>query len=209
MVRIMESTFDTTLTALSSTTENFKQRPSWKLISSTSFCSPTTVHWTLLASLQNSVDKFSMTSDNFGLTISTKKTEVMHQPAPGKPFVEPYITIKGQRLKVIEKFTHLGNTLSKSIVIDDEVNTALAKASANFGRLGGNQNQGIPSCRPYHHLLWLWNMDNLSMTYEEAKPLSHNLYKEDSRHPMAKTHPDTEVLTRTSLPRIYTILMQS
>ena len=47
------------------------------------------------ANTQNSVDKFSMACDNFCLTISTKNTEVMHQPAPGKPYVEPNITIKG------------------------------------------------------------------------------------------------------------------
>ncbi len=34
-----------------------------------------------------SADKFSVACDNFGLTISTKKTEVMHQPTPVKPYV--------------------------------------------------------------------------------------------------------------------------
>ena len=62
----------------------------------------------------------------------------MHQSAPGKPYVEPNITIKGQRLKVVEKFTYLGNVLSKSIVMDDEMNTRLAKASAAFGQLNRN-----------------------------------------------------------------------
>ena len=33
--------------------------------------------------MQSSVVKFLMVCDNFGLTLSTKKTEVMHQPAPG------------------------------------------------------------------------------------------------------------------------------
>lgn len=31
---------------------------------------------------QQTIDKFSRVFDNFGLTISTKKIEVMHQPAP-------------------------------------------------------------------------------------------------------------------------------
>ena len=61
---------------------------------------------------QNSIDKLSMASHYFGLTISTNKTEVMLQPVPGKPYVEPNITIKGQRLKVQEKFIYLGSTLS-------------------------------------------------------------------------------------------------
>ena len=88
---------------------------------------------TTKANMQNNVDKFSMVCDNFGQTISTKKTEVMHQPMPRKTYVESNITIKGQCLKVVEKFTYLGSTLSKSIVMDDEVNTRLIKVSVAFG----------------------------------------------------------------------------
>ena len=72
---------------------------------------------TTKVNMQNSFGKFSMACDNFGLTISTKKTEVMHQPAPGKPYVKPNITIKGQQLKAVEKFTYLSSTLSKSIIM--------------------------------------------------------------------------------------------
>ncbi len=36
------------------------------------------------ADMQCSVDKFSSACNNFGLTISIKKTEVLYQPAPGK-----------------------------------------------------------------------------------------------------------------------------
>ena len=35
--------------------------------------------------MQRSVDKLSDACNDCGLTINTKKTEVMHQPAPGKP----------------------------------------------------------------------------------------------------------------------------
>ena len=63
------------------------------------------------ADMQHSVDKFSAACNNFGLTISTK-TEVMHQPAPRKPYVEPNASVNGQRLNVVEKFTYLGSTLS-------------------------------------------------------------------------------------------------
>ena len=40
-----------------------------------------------------------------------------------------------QSLKVVAKFTYLSSTLSKSIIMDDEVNTRLAKTSAAFGQL--------------------------------------------------------------------------
>ncbi len=75
-------------------------------------------------------------SYNYGLTINTKKIEVLYQPAPGNPIQEPNITVKGQRLQALEHFSYLGNTLSRSTKVDDaEINSCLAKASSAFGRL--------------------------------------------------------------------------
>ena len=62
--------------------------------------------------MQRAMDQVSQSCDNCDLTISTKKTEVVHQPAPGKPYNEPVITVNGQKLKVVDKFTYLGSTLS-------------------------------------------------------------------------------------------------
>ena len=64
--------------------------------------------------MQWSMDQFATACNNFGLTISTKKTEVMYQPAPGTPYTEPAITANGQTLAPAEKFVYLGSTLSKS-----------------------------------------------------------------------------------------------
>lgn len=50
--------------------------------------------------MQCSVDRFSTACTNFGLTINTKKTELLHQPAPGQLYVEPNITVNGQNLEV-------------------------------------------------------------------------------------------------------------
>ena len=69
------------------------------------------------ADMQRSVDKFSIACTNFGLTISIKKTEVLHQPAPGKPYVEPNITVNAQRLSAVNRFTYLGSTLSQNATI--------------------------------------------------------------------------------------------
>ena len=60
---------------------------------------------------------------------------MVYQPAPGKPYKEPTITVNGQRLQVVDMFTYLGSTLSRVVHIDDEVNARIAKASAAFGRL--------------------------------------------------------------------------
>ena len=48
--------------------------------------------------MQKGVDQVSYSCDKYDLTISIKKTEVVHQPAPGKPYKEPTITVKGQEL---------------------------------------------------------------------------------------------------------------
>merc|ERR1711923_438516 len=52
------------------------------------------------------VNLFAKACANFGLTISIKKTEVMFQPAPGEPYVEP--------LEVADKFPYLGSVMSNS-----------------------------------------------------------------------------------------------
>ena len=88
--------------------------------------------------MQKGVDQVSDSCDSYDLTISIKKTEVVYQPAPGKPYKEPTIRVKGQRLQVVDNFTYLGSTLSRVVHIDDEVNARIAKASAAFGRLRGS-----------------------------------------------------------------------
>ena len=81
------------------------------------------------------VDHMSNACDNFQLTISIKKTDVVHQPAPGKSYSEPTITVNGQKLQVVDKFTYLGSTLPRAVHIDDEVTARTAKAIVAFGRL--------------------------------------------------------------------------
>ena len=43
-----------------------------------------------------------------------------------------------QKLKVDDKFTYLGSTLSRAVHIDDPVTASIAKASVAFGRLRAN-----------------------------------------------------------------------
>ena len=85
--------------------------------------------------MQESMDLFSKACNDFGLTISTKKTEVLHQQPPGTTYIEPTVTVNGQKLAVADKFVYLGSTLSRSANIDEEVNYRIARASTAFGRL--------------------------------------------------------------------------
>ena len=92
--------------------------------------------------MQKCVDQVSDSCDNYDLTISIKTTEVVYQPAPGKPYKEPTITLKGQRLQVVDKFTYLGSTLSRVVHNDDEVGARIA--SLAFGRLKIKWQDRIP-----------------------------------------------------------------
>ena len=85
--------------------------------------------------MQRNMDKVSSVCDAFGLTISTKKTEVMFQPAPHTNYSDTTIIVKSQMLQTVEKFTYLDSTLSRNVLIDDEVDAVFAKASRAFGKL--------------------------------------------------------------------------
>ena len=71
--------------------------------------------------IQKGVDQVSDLCDKYGLTFSIKNTEVVYRPAPGKPYKERAIRMKGQRLQVVDKFTYLGSTVSRVVHIDDGV----------------------------------------------------------------------------------------
>ena len=75
---------------------------------------------------QHNVNQFCRACDNFGITISTKMTEVLQQP--GKPYIEQNILVNEVKL---------GSTLSRDVSIDDETDCRIAKACAcaTFGRL--------------------------------------------------------------------------
>ena len=170
--------------------------------------------------MQHSVDKFSDACDNFGLTISTKKTEVLHQGAPGKQYFEPSISVGGQELNAVDKFTYLGSTLSRNVVNDDEVNARLAKASVALGRLhknvwnrrGTTQETKIKVYRDIVLTTPLYGCETWTVYKRHARKLNH--YHTTCLRKLLGIKwqdkiPDTEVLTRAGLPSIFTILMQS
>ena len=45
--------------------------------------------------MQESMGLFSAACEDSSLTVSTKKTKVMYQPAPAAPYTEPNITVGG------------------------------------------------------------------------------------------------------------------
>lgn len=78
---------------------------------------------------------FADNSRKFGLEVSLKKSEVLHQPAPQEEYHPPYISIGNTELKSTQQFTYLGCTVSSDAKIDKEIDNRLAKANSSFGRL--------------------------------------------------------------------------
>ena len=82
--------------------------------------------------IQAITNAFARSARRFRLTISLKKTEVIYQPKPGADYTAPTITIDNNQLKVTDKFTYLGSTISQNALIDDEISARIGKA---FGKL--------------------------------------------------------------------------
>ncbi|GFS05221.1 LINE-1 retrotransposable element ORF2 protein [Elysia marginata] len=78
---------------------------------------------------------FAETSSLFGLEVSLKKTEVLHQPAPHDMYIQPRISINNTGLKATQQFTYLGSIISYDAKIDKEIDNKLSKANSSFGRM--------------------------------------------------------------------------
>ena len=85
--------------------------------------------------MQKSVDKFSSACSNFELPLALRRLKVLHQPAPGNPYIASNLTVNGQSLINVDKFPYHRNIISQNANIDSEVVVRFAKASAAFGRL--------------------------------------------------------------------------
>ena len=159
------------------------------------------------------VDQVSDSCDSYDLTISIKKT-VVYQPAPGKPYKEPTITVKGQWLQVV---TYLGSTLSRVVHIDDEVNARIAKASAAFCWLLGSiwDRSGIrldTKLKVYRSVVLptlLYACETWTVYQRHAKSLNHfhtSCLRKLLKIKWQDRIPDTEVLKRAGMQSIHTLL---
>ena len=138
-----------------------------------------------------------------------------------------YITVKGQLLQVIDKFTYFGSTLSRVVHIDDEVNARIAKASAAFGRLRGSiRDQSeirldtklkiYRSMQEAHDELLICSaantiirMRNLEVYQRHAKRLNHfhtSCLRKRLKIKWQVRIPDTEVLKTAGMQSVHTLL---
>ncbi|KAJ1099314.1 hypothetical protein NDU88_004416 [Pleurodeles waltl] len=158
------------------------------------------------AQMQQSMNYFFTACRIFGLTISTKKTEVLHQPAPQKIYLKPTITTEGEILKAVAKFTYLGSTLSRSMNINDEVDICIAKASSIWMvagvSVGGERCQTVHNAKMYKAVVLptlLYACETRTVYERHAKKLNCWYNKV----------PDTDVLSQAGLPSIYTLLRKA
>nr|VZI43406.1 unnamed protein product [Spirometra erinaceieuropaei] len=132
--------------------------------------------------MQRSMDLFSAACENFGLVINMQKTVVMHQPPPVSA------TPRTRR-----KLT----TLSRNTKIDDEVANRISKASQAFGRLQST----------------VWNRPGLQLNtklkmYKAVILPTLLCLRRILKLNWQDRIPDTDVLERTGIFSIYSMLRQ-
>ena len=80
---------------------------------------------------QSMMDCFSQACEDFGLTISLKKTNVLEQDTEAPPV----ITIDDYDLDAVCQFTYLGSTITDNLSLDAEINKRIGKAASTLARL--------------------------------------------------------------------------
>nr|VZI04404.1 unnamed protein product [Spirometra erinaceieuropaei] len=173
--------------------------------------------------MRRSMDLFLAACENFGLVINTQKTVVMHQPPPNSatpPNAPPaQISVNGTQLQVVENFPYLGSTLSLNTKIDDEVANRISKASQAFYRLQSTvwNRHGLQlstKLKMYMAVILptlLYGAETWTVYTKQARRLNHfhlSCLRRILRLNSQGRIPDTDVLERTGILSIYTMLRQ-
>jgi len=87
------------------------------------------------SAMQRITSCFADAAQLFGLEVSPKKTEVIHQLAPQEKYHQPSISIEQSELKAVHQFSYSGCVIKSDAKINKEVDNRLAKANGAFGRL--------------------------------------------------------------------------
>ncbi|XP_076067758.1 uncharacterized protein LOC143040564 [Oratosquilla oratoria] len=86
--------------------------------------------------LQRILNAFNKAYISLGLTINSKKTQILYQPSPNDPTRrEPSIKLGEISLENVDHFPYLGSHLSSNLDLSDEIQHRLKCAGTAFGRL--------------------------------------------------------------------------
>nr|VZI06582.1 unnamed protein product [Spirometra erinaceieuropaei] len=200
---------------------NFQSRVSTATVHELLFADDCALNTTSEAEVQRSMDLFSAACENFGLVINTQKTVVMHQPPPSSATAPnaPQINVNGTQLQVVENFPYLGSTLSRNTKIDDEVANRISKASQAFGRLQSTvwNRHGLQlstKLKMYKAVILptlLYGAETWTVYTRQARRLNHfhlSCLRRILRLNWQDRIPDTEVLERTGILSVYSMLRQ-
>ncbi|BHF68781.1 hypothetical protein SprV_0301182200 [Sparganum proliferum] len=200
---------------------HFQSRVSTTTVHELLFADDCALNTTSEEEMQRSMDLFSAACENFGLVINTQKTVVMHQPPPNSatPPNAPQISVNGTQLQVVENFPYLGSTLSRNTKIDDEVANRISKASQAFGRLRSTvwNRHGLPlstKLKMYKAVILptlLYGAVTWTVYTKKARRLNHfhlSCLRCILRLNWQDRIPDTDVVERTGILSIYTMLRQ-
>ncbi|BHF58079.1 hypothetical protein SprV_0100102800 [Sparganum proliferum] len=169
--------------------------------------------------MQWSMGLFSAACENLGLVINTEKTVIMHQPPPNTVHSAPQVSVNGTHLQVVDNFTYLGRTLSRSTKIDDEVVHRISMASQAFGRLentvwNSHGPQLSTKLQMYKAVILptlLYGKDTWTLYMKRAWRLNHfhlSYFRRILKLGWQDRISDTDVLERTGILRIYVMLKQ-
>lgn len=165
--------------------------------------------------LQMLMDRFSVACRDFGLTISLKKTNVLCQDAA----TPPVITIDNYELEVVHQFTYLGSTITDNLSLDAEISKRIGKAATTLGRLSSrvwdNPKLTIPTKMAVYKACIVSTLlygSETWTTYAKQERKLNSFHMRCLRR-ILNIHwsdkvPNTQVLARTGLPTMFTLLRQ-
>ncbi|BHF80046.1 hypothetical protein SprV_0702317000 [Sparganum proliferum] len=147
---------------------------------------------------------------------STAATQHSQSSANAPP---PQISVNGTQLQVVENFPYLGITLSRSTKINEEVARRISKASQAFGRLQStvwnrHSLQLSTKLRMYKAVILptlLYGAETWTLYTKQGRRLNHfhlSCLRRILRLSWQDRIPDTDVLERTGILSIYTMLRQ-
>ncbi|BHF67948.1 hypothetical protein SprV_0301097700 [Sparganum proliferum] len=207
---------------------HFQSRVSTTTVHELLFADDCALNTTSEEEMQRSMDLFSAACANFGLVINTQKTVVMHQPPPhntatpppnAPPPPPPQISVNETQLQVVLNFPYLGSSLSRSTKIDDEVARRISKAIHIFGRLQStfwnlHGLQLSTKLKMYKAVILptlLYGAETWTVYTKQARRLNHfhlSCLRRIMRLSCQDRIRDTDVLERTGILSIYTMLRQ-